>query len=320
MTKTTKKYDLIIIGAGAAGLTAAIYGSRRELKTLVLSMNLGGQAAMASEIENYPGAETKSGIELMKKFSSQAKKFGAEIIYDRVEKISAKGGPASGGEKYPFKIKSTKDNYQVKAVILALGKTPRRLNVPGEGKYHGKGVVYCATCDAPLFKNKNVAVVGGGNSAFDAAILLAKNITRGKKVYLIHRRDEFRAEEYRVVTFEQMPRTEILLNSEIKELRGNDFLQKAIIINNKTGKETELEIEGLFVEIGYEVEPTLFKDLVKIDEINQIKTLNCGETSTPGIFAAGDVSDIPYKQIVISAGAGAKAALCAYDYINKNNK
>jgi thioredoxin reductase len=153
MTNTTNKYDLIIIGAGAAGLTAAIYASRRELKTLVLSMNLGGQAAMASEIENYPGAETKSGLELMKKFSDQAKKFGAEIIFDRVEKIEKADDI--------IKIKSAKDNFETKAVILALGKTPRRLNVPSEGKYHGKGVVYCATCDAPLFKDKIVAVVGG---------------------------------------------------------------------------------------------------------------------------------------------------------------
>lgn len=302
------KYDVIIIGAGAAGLTAAIYASRRELKTLVLSMNLGGQAAMASEIENYPGAETKSGVELMKKFADQAKKFGAEIIYDRAEKIEKADDI--------IKIKSSKDNFEAKAVILALGKTPRLLNVSGEGKYHGKGVVYCATCDAPLFKDKIVAVVGGGNSAFDAAILLTQI---AKKVYLIHRRDEFRAEEYRVEKFKKMPNSEFLLNSEVKELKGNDFLRSVVIINNKTNKETELEIQGLFVEIGYEVEPALFKDLVEIDEINQIKTKICGETSTPGIFAAGDISDIPYKQIVISAGAGAKAALCAYDYIHRTN-
>lgn len=306
MANETKKYDVIIVGAGAAGLTAAIYASRRELKTLVLSMNLGGQAAMASEIENYPGAETKSGVELMKKFSSQAKKFGAEIIFDRVEKIEKSGDI--------IKIKSSKDKFESKAVILALGKTPRRLNVPGEGKYHGKGVVYCATCDAPLFKDKNVAVVGGGNSAFDAAILLTQIC---KHVYLIHRREEFRAEEYRVDKFKKIKNAELVLNSEVKELKGDDFLKSIVVINNKTNEEKELEVEGLFVEIGYEVEPTLFKDLVAIDEINQIKTQTCGETSTPGIFAAGDVSDIPYKQIVISAGAGAKAALCAYDYIHK---
>jgi thioredoxin reductase len=242
----------------------------------------------------------------MKKFADQAKKFGAEIKFERVKKIKK-----SGRE---FKILSQKEDYSCEAVILALGKTPRRLNVPGEGEYHGKGVVYCATCDAPLFKDKIVAVVGGGNSAFDAAILLTQI---AKKVYLIHRRDQFRAEEYRVEKFKKMDNGQLILNSEISELKGNDFLQSVVIINNKTKKEQELKIEGLFVEIGYEVEPTLFKDLVKIDEINQIKTQICGQTSAPGIFAAGDVTDIPYKQIVISAGAGAKAALCAYDYLHK---
>ncbi|MCX6811401.1 MAG: thioredoxin-disulfide reductase [Candidatus Berkelbacteria bacterium] len=309
MTKKMQKYDVIIIGAGAAGLTAAIYTARRELKTLVLSMNLGGQAALASEIENYPGSDSKSGVELMKKFAEQAEKFGAEIVFDLAKKIEKKD--------MAFNIQSERNKYEAKAVILALGKTPRQLNVPGEGKFHGKGVVYCATCDAPLFKGKVVAVVGGGNSSFDAALLLTQI---AKKVYLIHRRDEFRAEEYRVEKLKKAKNAEFLLNSEIKDLKGDDFLKSAVIINNKTNKELEIEIEGLFVEIGYEVEPTLFKDLVDIDELNQIKTLNCGQTSTPGVFAAGDVSDIPYKQIVISAGAGAKAALCAYDYINKNKK
>ncbi|MBU2595828.1 thioredoxin-disulfide reductase [Patescibacteria group bacterium] len=302
-------YDVIIIGGGAAGLAAAIYSARREMKTLVLTVNLGGQAAMASEVENYPGSAKKSGIELMKKFAEQAKKFGAKIIFDRVEKIKK--------EKNIFKIKSSKSNYQAKAIILALGKTPRRLNIPSEGKFAGHGVVYCATCDAPLFKDKIVAVVGGGNSSFDAAILLTKI---AKKVYLIHRRKEFRAEEYRVEKFKRAKNAKFLLNSEIKELKGDDFLKSAVIINNQTNKKSEIKIKGLFVEIGYEVNPSLFKNLVEIDELNQIKIRAYGETSAPGIFAAGDVTDIPYKQIVISAGAGAKAALCAYDYINKNKK
>lgn len=303
-------YDVIIIGGGAAGLAAAIYSARREMKTLVLTVNLGGQAAMASKVENYPGSAKKSGIELMKKFAEQAKKFGAKIIFDRVEKISAKGG------KYPFKIKGTRDNFEAKAVILALGKSPHKLEVPGEAKFHHKGIVYCATCDAPLFKDKIVAVVGGGNSSFDAAILLTKI---AKKVYLIHRREEFRAEESDVEKFKKKNNTELVLNCEIIEIKGDDFIKSVIVKNNQDGSEKEIMLSGLFVEIGYDVDPKLFKDLVKMDEVNQIKTDSCGRTSAPGIFAAGDVTDVPFKQIVISAGAGAKAALCAYDYIHKNN-
>lgn len=303
------KYDLIIIGAGAAGLTAAIYASRRELKTLVLSMNLGGQAAMASDIENYPGSETKSGVELMKKFAEAAKKFGAEIVYDEATSIKK----IDDG----FEVTAKREKYQSKTIIIASGKKPRLLNAKGEGKFHGKGIVYCATCDAPLFRDKDVAVVGGGNSAFDAAILLTKI---AKKVYLIHRREEFRAEESDVEKFKKKNNIELVLNCEITEIKGDDFIKSVIVKNNQDGSEKEIMLSGLFVEIGYDVDPKLFKDLVKMDEVNQIKTDSCGRTSTSGIFAAGDITDVPYKQIVISAGAGAKAALCAYDYINKNKK
>lgn len=302
-------YDIIIIGAGAAGLTAALYASRRELKTLVISVNLGGQAAMASDIENYPGSKIKSGVELMKKFAEQVKKFGAKIVYDEVVSIRK----TDGG----FEITAKREKYQTKTIIIASGKKPRPLKAKGEGKFHGKGIVYCATCDAPLFRDKEVAVVGGGNSAFDAAALLTKI---AKKVYLIHRREEFRAEESDVEKLKKEKNTEFVLNSEIKEVKGNDFIESVIVKNNQDGSKKEIKLSGLFVEIGYDIDPKLFKKLVETDEINQIKIDSCGRTSNPGIFAAGDVTDIPYKQIVISAGAGAKAALCAYDYIHNNIK
>lgn len=300
-------YDVIIIGAGAAGLTAALYASRRELKTLVISVNLGGQAAMASDIENYPGGETKSGVKLMKKFADSAKKFGAKIVYDEVTSIKK----TNGG----FKITAKREKYQTKTIIIASGKKPRLLKAKGEGKFHGKGIVYCATCDAPLFRDKIVAVVGGGNSAFDAAVLLTKI---AKKVYLIHRREEFRAEESDIEKLKKEKNTEFVLNTEIEEIKGNDFVESVIVKNNQDGSKKEIRLSGLFVEIGYDVDPSLFEKLVEIDEINQIKIDACGRTSTPGIFAAGDVTNVSYKQIVISAGAGSKAALCAYDYINKN--
>lgn len=304
-----EKYDVIIVGAGAAGLTSAIYAARRELKTLVLSSDLGGQAAIAWEIENYPGSNEPKGTKLMKKFEEQAKKFGANFEYDCVNNIEKKNGG--------FLIKTAQKEYNSRAIILAYGKSPRKLGLENEEKFEGKGIAYCATCDAPLFKDKTVAVVGGGNSAFDAAILLAKNITKNdKKVYLIHRRDQFRAEEYRVVTFKEMPHTEILLNSEIKELKGNDFLQSAVVVNNKTKKKIKLKIEGLFVEIGFDVDPRLANNLgIDLDGKNQIIIDNSGQTSVEGVFAAGDVTNTPYKQIVISAGEGAKAALSSFEYL-----
>ena len=181
---TNEVYDLIIIGAGPAGLTAGLYGARRALKTLIISKDLGGQASISHDVENYPGVDLIDGLSLMKKFADQANKFGARIKYGEVTEIKK---DANG-----FLIKTDRENFKGKALILAFGLTPTNLNVPGEQKFKGRGVSYCATCDGPLFKEKSVAVIGGGNSALDAAEYLSKI---AGKVYLIHRRDQFRGEE-----------------------------------------------------------------------------------------------------------------------------
>jgi len=302
-----EKYDVIIIGAGPAGLSAAIYTTRRALKTLVLSMDIGGQMASTLDIENYPGFQLISGTDLSNRMMQQAKKSGAEIIVDQeVEELSKKGDI--------YIVKTKNKEYQAEAVILAFGKKPRELNVPGDEKYRGKGVSYCATCDGPLFKNRIVTVVGGGNSALDAALYLAKI---AKKVYLIHRRDQFRGDEILVRQVEAKNNIELILNSVVTEILGEETVKKVKVKNVKTEKLREIETEGVFIEIGFVVAADFIKDLVKVDKINQvIIDIDC-RTSDPGIFAAGDLNYTPYKQIVIAAGQGAVAALSAYDYIQK---
>jgi thioredoxin reductase (NADPH) len=294
-------YDVIIVGAGPAGLTAALYCARRSLKTLVLSGDVGGQITKTYEIENYPGIDKISGIELSMRFKEQAERFGAEIILNEVKSI-AKNNDA-------FTVKTSSAEYECQALILTFGKKPRNLNVPGEEEFKGRGVSYCATCDAPFFKNKIVAVVGGGNSALDAAILASKI---AKQVYLIHRSDSFRGEQYLIDQVDGAENINILFNTEIKVVKGDNIV-KSIDLNNGEN----LTVDGVLVEIGYVVDRSLAENLVDIDNKNQIIINNIQETSVPGIFAAGDLSQTPYKQIVISAGEGAKAALACFDYLQK---
>ncbi len=302
-------YDLIIIGAGSAGLTAALYASRRTLKTLVLSKDLGGQTNLALDIENYPGAIGMSGIELMEKFKQQAESFGAEIKFDLVKDIKK--------EKDIFGvITESGQTYKSKAVILAFGKIPRKLDVKGEAEFLGKGVVYCATCDAPLFAGKEVVVVGGGSAAADAALLLSKIAS---KVYLVHRRDGFRAEDILVKRMQEDSNIEFVLDSRVEEIKGTNFVEKIIIKNIKTNKISEINAQGIFVEIGFDVKADLIKQLVKLNDAGEIIIDEFNKTSLDGMFAAGDITTVPYKQTVISAGEGSKAALSVYNYLNNIN-
>lgn len=301
-----KEYDVIIIGGGAAGLAAAIYTSRRTLKTLVISKDLGGQASLATTIENYPGRETVSGFELMNDFKKQAEKFGAEIIFEEVEKIEDLRGK--------FLIKSFHHQYISQAVILAFGLTPCDLKVPGEQEFKGKGVSYCATCDAPFFKNKIVAVVGGGNCALDAAELLSKNAT---KIFIINRENNLRGEEILEKRVREKDNIKIFFNTEVVEIKGDKTVTAIMIKNNQNQETKELTCQGVFVEIGYIAKTKIVKELVELNEKNQIKISRDCETSHPGIFAAGDVTDVTYKQVVISAGEGVKAALQTYKYLQQ---
>ncbi|MCS7093577.1 MAG: thioredoxin-disulfide reductase [Candidatus Aenigmarchaeota archaeon] len=297
-------YDVIIIGGGPAGLTAAIYAGRRLLKTLVISLNIGGQALLTEQIENYPGYLDKSGPKLMKIFETQARSFGAEILIGYVQKVEKTGEN--------FKVITNVGEFEAKAIIVAAGKIPRRLNVPGEEKFLGRGISTCVTCDAPFAKNKIVAVIGGGNSAVEGVEVLSKF---AKKIYLIHRKEEFRADEITLERIKKLENVELVLNSVVIEFIGEKKLEKIKIQNLKSGEIKELEVQMVFLEIGHESKIDFVKHLVKTNEFNEIITNKLGETSCEGIFAAGDVTDCAYKQLVIAAGEGAIAALSAYNYL-----
>ena len=305
-------YDVIILGGGAAGLTSAIYACRKKLKTLIITVDIGGQTLLNNHIENYPGyaQETPgypSGPKLMQLFEQQAKHFGAELIFGKANRLEK----TEGG----FRVTLTNnEQYECRALILAYGKVPRSLGVPGEDKFIGRGVSTCATCDAPIMKNKVTAVVGGGNSAIEAAELLTKF---SSKVYVVHRRDSFRADEITLEKVKANPKIEFVLNSTLTEIKGDKFVKSATVEDINTKQKREIELNGVFVEIGYIIETDFVKEFVTLNGSNEIVVNNLKETGYPGIFACGDLTDVPYKQTVISAGEGAIAALSAYNYLMK---
>jgi len=302
----TDRYDVVIIGAGIAGLTAGIYAARRGLRALIISKDVGGQALIAKEIENYPAVDKASGVELVQKAYEQAQRFGAEVIIDEVKKVEKEGEGL-------FRILTASMEYSSKAVIIASGKIPQDLGVVGEDRFRGSGVSYCATCDAPLYKNKRVVVVGDGAYAYDAAILLSKYAA---EVVLVTRRKELSGERELVEAVLNSQKIKVLYETKVKEIVGT-FKVTSITLETSSGLEHNMPIDGVFVEIGYTIKVDPFKDLVDLDGRKQVIVNNKNETSTPGVFAAGDVTNTPYKQLVISASEGAKAALSAYEYVQR---
>ena len=304
------KYDVIIIGGACAGLSAGIYTGRRELKTIILSKDVGGQLGITTEVENFPGTLSIKGPELAMKFKEHAEKSGAEIKFAEVTEIQKK---ESG-----YVVKTKEGEYESQVVILAFGLKQRQLGVPGEKELTGKGVAYCATCDGPLFKGKKVAVAGGGNSAFDAADYLAD---LAEKVYMFIRRDVYRAEDTLIEAVKARDNVEIINFTEVEEFVGTHKLEKVKLINNQTKEKSELELDGLFIEIGWESQVNQINglsDLVEVSDRGFVVVDNEGKTKAEGIFAAGDVTDTPFKQAVISAGDGAKAAMGAAVYIQRS--
>ena len=301
-------YDIIIIGAGAAGLTAAIYTCRKKLKTMVISADIGGQTNLALGLENYPGVEGLSGIEVMNNFEKQAKKFGAEINMGKVRKVSQREDGTFLVEKFDD------EKHEAKVVILAYGKVHRSLGVPGEDKFFGKGVHTCTTCDAPFYKGKKVIVVGGGNSAFEGALELAH--IGATEVHLIHRRDKFRADGVTIDQVKKNDKIKVVVNTVLKEVKGDKFVSGVVIEDVNTKEQQELEVNGVFLEIGFKSDISMVEEMgVKATTAKEIIVDERQKTNIDGLFAAGDVSTTPYKQTVIAAGEGSAAALEAYRYL-----
>lgn len=302
-------WDLIIVGAGPAGLTAGIYAARSGLKALIIEEKIaGGTLGDAPVIENYPGFERVSGAELAQKIVAQCRKLG--IAIHEFEKVT--GLDLKGEEKV---VKTDKGVYKARAVIIASGSSYSELGVPGEKEFRGRGVSYCGICDGPLFKGKRVLVVGGGNSAVVTALYLAE---LASEVKVAHRRDAFRAEEARVKALLEKGNVEVFWNTELREIKGGKLVEKAILFNNKTGEVRELPIDGVFVQVGEIPNSHLAKEAgVEVDEHGYIIVDIRQRTNISGVYAAGDVTNHPVKQVGTAVGQGITAALEAYGYIRR---
>lgn len=305
--KTELIYDLAIIGGGPAGMTAAVYAARKKINTLLISKDLGGQVLWTTEVENYMGYQYIEGRQLMSKFKEQVRHFPIDQeIGEEIQRLSK-------DEKFFAVLTRTGKKFRAKTVIIASGKRSRPLNVPGEKKLVGRGISYCSICDAPFFEGKEVAVIGGGNSAFEAALDLVKIVSR---IYLIDIASSWRADSILVEQIEKEKKKVTFFPAHrIKEIEGKDKLE-GITIQNLNRKETKhLSVQGLFIEIGLIPNSEFARSLVQLNQIGEIVVDCSNHTSIPGLFAAGDVSSVPEKQIIIAAGEGAKATLIAHQYL-----
>ncbi|EHR79706.1 thioredoxin reductase [Thermococcus litoralis DSM 5473] len=309
----TKTWDVLIIGAGPAGFTAAIYAARYGLETLMISKDIGGNVALTDLIENYPGfPDGISGAELANRMHEQVKKLGVPIIFDEVERIDpAECAYYEGPCKFHVKTKNGKI-YKARTVIIAVGAEPRKLRVPGEDKFYGRGVSYCATCDGPLFKGKDVIVVGGGNTALQEALYL-KEI--GVNVTLVHRREQFRADKILQDRFKKAG-IPAILNTVVVEIKGNQKVESVVLKNVKTGEVFEKKVDGVFVFIGYEPKTDFVKHLGITDEQGYIPVDMHMRTKVKGLFAAGDITNV-FKQIAVAVGQGAIAANSAKELLEE---
>lgn len=305
------KYDVIIIGSGPAGYSAAIYTTRAELKTLILlGAEVGGQLTTTTDVENYPGfPEGIMGPELMMKMKEQAERFGAETVSKTATNIEVKG------EK-DFIVKTEDESYAAKSIIIATGASAKWLGLESEQKLRGHGVSACATCDGFFFKGKTIAVVGAGDAAMEEANFLT---TFATKVYLLVRKskDEMKASKIMQERALNNPKIEFVFNTEVKEVLGENKVSGIRVINNKTKEEKEIELEGLFIAIGHKPNTDFLKDVVKLDSKGYLEITDNTKTSQEGIFAGGDVADYRYRQAITAAGTGCMASLDVINYLSK---
>lgn len=316
-------YDTIIIGGGPAGVGAAVYTARKQMKTLLITDAFGGQSIVSDDIQNWIGETHISGFDLAKKLEAHVRAYHEMIDVKSPEKATVvKSIRCTTGEERicDFEITTDKDTtYQGKTVIVASGARRREMGVPGESQFKGKGVAYCSTCDAPLFRDKKVAVVGGGNAGLEAVQDLSKYAL---EIYLLTNTDKLAADPQTVVEVQKDPKLRpIIYNAKVLEILGDQLVTGLKYQDGKTGEEKTLQLQGVFVEIGSVPNSEIVKDLVQVDEHGQIIiNFQHARTSHPGIFAAGDVTNDPYKQNNISVGDGVRAALAAYSYLQNREK
>jgi len=300
-----QEFEIIIVGAGPAGLSAGIYVARQNVSCLVISKDLGGQMNLIPRLENYPGAIMTSGQILAKTLETQYLSFKGEIVYDTVEKIDQ----FEGG----FKIKTTRSEYAAKSVVLAPGKVPNMLGLENESDYFNKGIHYCTKCDAPFYQGRITASVGVGNYLLESGMLLSR---MASKMYLILKGAKLAGDKDLVAVIENNKNIEIVTQSSVKAISGNSVLQQITIVDS-SGAEKVLDVDALFIEMGSNINLDYVKHLVKINTKGEIEIESGGMTSHPAIFAAGDATTIPYKQIIVACGDGANAGLSAFNYLEK---
>jgi alkyl hydroperoxide reductase subunit F len=303
-------YELIIIGGGPAGMTAAVYAARKKLKAMLISRDIGGQVLWTAGVENYMGYQFIEGPELIKKFEEQVKQFPIDVKTG--ERVTSLSQTDEG-----FEVRTDNgESYEARVAIIAAGKRPRQLNVPGEEKFKGRGVTYCAICDGPLFADVEVAVIGGGNSALEAAQDMVKIADH---VYLVSL-TPLTADQVLTDKVKSDKNLTVFLEHEVLEIKGESRVDGIKIRDLKSKRERTLKVSGVFIEIGLMPNSEPFKEIVRLNRIGEIEVDCANETSVAGLYAAGDVTSVPDKQIVVAAGEGAKAALQAHRYLQRLSK
>ena len=300
-----QEYEIVIVGAGPAGLSAGMYVARQNVSCLIISKDLGGQMNLIPKLENYPGTIMSSGQILAKTLETQYLSFKGELVYDTVEKIDESD---SG-----FKIQTSRSQYTAKAIVLAPGKVPNMLGVENESDYFNKGIHYCTKCDAPFYQGRATASIGVGSYLVESGLLLSR---MASKIYLILKGSKLGGDKDLIATLENNKNIEIITQSSVKAISGNSALQQITVVDS-SGSEKVLDVDALFIELGSKIDLDYVKHLVKINTKGEIEIESGGATSHPAIFAAGDATTIPYKQIIVACGDGSNAGLSAFNYVEK---